>query len=67
MADGSEQARYARVIFELWLFVAGEAGLPGACSCFSDTLLAHTELRVHTSPYSRIGRAKPIVSTTRRV
>jgi hypothetical protein len=27
-------------IFDLWLFFAGEAGLPGACPCFSDTLLA---------------------------
>jgi hypothetical protein len=28
------------VIFKSWLFFAGEAGLLGVCSCFSDTLLA---------------------------
>src|SRR6266571_2520574 len=27
------------VILDLWPFFAGEAGLLGACSCFSDTLL----------------------------
>ena len=33
------------VMFELWLFSAGEAGLLGACSCFADTLPA----KVHDS------------------
>jgi hypothetical protein len=37
-APGRRAAR--ALIFRSWLFFAGEAGLLGACSCFSDTLLA---------------------------
>ena len=42
MPNGLLVARCARSFFELWAFFAGEAGLLGACSHFSDTLLGHT-------------------------
>ena len=34
-----ELARFARKICKIARFSAGEAGLRGACSCYSDTLL----------------------------
>src|SRR5881396_1602124 len=36
-------------IVKVWLFFAGAAGLLGACSCFSDTLLAQGKLNVMTT------------------
>src|SRR5213594_1499208 len=44
-------------IVKLWLFFAGAAGLLGACSCFSDTLLAQGKLNVMTTEdLASIGR-----------
>src|SRR5439155_4099257 len=42
-APGRRAARAS--ISKLSLLFAGEAGLPGACSCFSDTLLVNGRMR----------------------